>query len=226
MNFSEIRTSTFRRVEEDASDPAFFDTSEVDDAINEGWEDLAVKTEWYRDVVTMAAQDEITYYDLREFPSGIILVERIWDQNTERWLTPDSVEGIQRHSYYRWEAITGQPVCWFMRGFFWLGIFPKVAYSDTAHRSVLLDVHVRAVPPPLVDDNYELPFPEEFHEAIIHYAAAELHSQEGELDLVIDHWRQYLALAARMRQWVQSVGEAAVHRHHGGRVGKGTLRRR
>lgn len=204
-----MQTEVFRRLEELQSNPEFWETSEVKQSLNEGWQEVALHTEWYRSEFTFAMQDGITYYDLRDWsPDEIISVRAVWNETLERWLIPDGVTIIEQH-FRRWEAASSQADKFFMRGNFTLGVFGKPTVGDT--NSDFLTVLATAVPPPLLPDDYEIPHPERFCEAEILYALYDLKAQEGETKLALKLWGQYVAEAERFRAWgVNTVNSAIV----------------
>jgi hypothetical protein len=97
----------------------------------------------------------------------------------------------------QWETTAGQPVRWFTRGLYWLGLFP--------HPSADLDEWVRvyysAVAPAMEDDGEEpKQLPDEFIPAIEEYALYELTHREGETDKALYWWGQYKAREAALEQ--------------------------
>lgn len=209
MTFGELQTDVFRRLEESGSSPDFWALAEVKQALQEAWQDLARVTEWYRSRCTIPVQDDIVYYDLRDwYPEEVIKIRSIWDYSTERWLVPSSWQELQA-GYHRWEAVTGHPERFFMRGNFALGTWPKT--TETLN-SVMLDVQTVAIPPVLGPDDYEIPFPNEFHEALTLYAVYDLKSQEGEAELALAFFGEYTAKANEMAEWVRTSMSGAIDR--------------
>lgn len=209
MTFGEIQTEVFRRLEESGSSPDFWELDEVKQAIQEAWEDLALVTEWYRSRCIIPVQDDIVYYDLRDwYPEEVIKIRAIWDVSTDRWLHPSTWQEIQS-GYQRWEAVEAHPDRFFLRGNFALGVWGKT--TETLN-SVLLDVYTVAIPPPLCPDDYEIPFQEKFHEALILYALYDLKSQEGEPDLALAFFGEYTEKAVEMAEWVRTSMSGAIER--------------
>lgn len=211
MTFGELQTEVFRRLEESGSNPAFWSEAEVQQAINDGWEELALHTEWFRAEYMFQSQSDITYYDLRDYsPLEVIRVRAIWNEALERWLIPTSTKLLEQ-KYRRWEA-SGQAIDeFFLRGNFMLGIFGKQLWGDEAFTADFLTVLCTAVPPPLLPSDYAIPHPEEFCEAEILYAIYDLKAQEGETEQAMDFWKRYMLKADEMKAWaIRTVDEAIV----------------
>lgn len=210
MTYAELQAEVFRRLEELQSDPEFWELSEIKQSLNEGWQELALHTEWYREEFMFALQDGITYYDLRDWsPDEIIAVRAVWNETVQRWLTPSSTLNLEQN-YRRWETASMQADQFFLRGNFTLGIFGKPTVGTTS--SDFITVMATAVPPPLLPDDYVIPHPERFCECEILYALYDLKAQEGEVKIALGLWEKYLAEAERFKQWSVNAVNNAIQR--------------
>jgi hypothetical protein len=212
MTFGEVVTEVFRRLEESQSNPAFWEESEVKDAINDGWEDLALFTEWYWTEVTIPLQDGITYYDLRDWSvDEFIAITDVWNVTLERWLDPTSVTKLQE-GYHRWEVADYAASSYLIRGNFTFGVYGRPSIGDN---SDFVSITGKGIPQPLGSDDYLIPLPDHLAEALILYALYDLKVQEGEVSLGLDFWEQYNVKAAEITQWTRnSVNHAAVRVLH------------
>lgn len=102
------------------------------------------------------------------------------------------------HTYRRWEINLGMPQKIFMRGLFYLGIFP-LQNGDTG----LMRFYYTAMPPALVNDSDEPGFPSEFQRGLVQYALFDLYAQDRETQKAMIHWQQYIEIEQQFVDYVQ-----------------------
>ncbi len=199
MTFAELKTETFRRLDEDSSDPAFWTEDDVEDALNEGYEEMSDASEWHETNANLPLLSGRTYYDMRYAFGGdqILTLNHAMNATTRRWLSPVELRELDYRTYVQWEDITGEPQNFFVRGLFWLGLFPK-QNSDSG----TLKVYFTSIPPRLAYDYDKPGFPDEFHYGIVEYALGDLLSQEAETRKALEHFKEYAVHEAGLRGWV------------------------
>lgn len=198
MNFSEIKTEVFRRLRESSSDPAFWTETDVEGAINEGYEEISDASEWYERNFNMPQLSKRTYYDLKRVfgDNPVLTVKHMYNATTRRWLYPVEVRDLDYRTFTQWEDIAGEPEMWFVRGLFWLGTFPK-ATADSG----VLKVYYTSLPTAM-SHSYDVPgFPSDFHYGLVEYALGELLSQESEQTKALDHFSEYLGYEKGLKDW-------------------------
>ena len=160
--------------------------ADIDAAINDGLGELSEATRYYESWVSIKLKASRTYYDLRGLtPETAMSVTAVWHEPGVRWLTPMALQDI---TYEEWEETSGNPTGWFVRGLWWLGVWPHPS-SDVDE---FLRVYYSAVAPKLVDDGDEpRPLPDEFVPALEEYAVYELQQREGETDKALYWWGKY-----------------------------------
>jgi hypothetical protein len=199
MNFLEMKTEVFRRLNESASSPVFWEDADVEDALNEGLEELSDSTEWYETYSVIGLLSNLQYYDLRTLLSGTFLTPRsVQNQQNSRWMNYCTLRDLDFRTTRQWEAVTGEPEKVFLRGLWWLGTFPRSA-SDSGY----LKFWHTAIPQPLVEDADTPEFPEEFHRALVEYAIYDLLCQDGETRKAMAHWAKYGAIEQSFNLYVQ-----------------------
>lgn len=257
MNFGEMRTEVFQRLRTTANDTVFWNTADVDRAINDGWEDLAEYTGWYEVLSRISLIAGRTYFDMRnlgrrragmridEFArsaDGAIstpdrsrfasfgfalsrygfaaflapLTARMG--STNRWARPIDPRTLDAQ-YRRWEVVQGAVQWMFMRGLWWLGVWPWSATDGPLYggnATSYLDLYHTAIPLPLVFDSDTPPFPVEFHQALVEYALYDLFMQDREPKKALKRWSQYVDLRRRLQLYVQNrTSVDRVHRFQG-----------
>lgn len=160
--------------------------ADIDAAINDGLGELSEATRYYESWVSIKLKASRTYYDLRGLtPETAMSVTAVWHEPGVRWLTPMALQDI---TYEEWEETSGNPTGWFVRGLWWLGVWPHPS-SDVDE---FLRVYYSAVAPKLVDDGDEpRQLPDEFVPALEEYAVYELQQREGETDKALYWWGKY-----------------------------------
>lgn len=155
-------------------------------AINDAVAELSEVTRYYERWVSFPLKKNRTYYDLRGLTPEIVLsVTAVWHEEGIRWLTPMSVSDMDRD---RWEETAGNPIGWFTRGAWWLGIWPRPS-SDVDE---WIRMYYTAVAPELTDDGHEpKQLPDEFIPALEEYTLYELQHREGETDKALYWWGKY-----------------------------------
>jgi hypothetical protein len=110
MNFSEMKTEVFRRLDESSSSPVFWTSADIEEALNEGYQEISDATEWYETYDIVSLLSGLTYYDLRFYLGDTFLSpRRAQNQTTERWLTPSHVRDLDFQTYTQWEIVSGEP---------------------------------------------------------------------------------------------------------------------
>jgi hypothetical protein len=183
-SLSQIRDRVRTRFEHDST--TRWSDADINAAINAGLEELAEATGYYERSVSLGLKEDRTYYDLRALiPDSALNVVAVWHENTNRWLNATTHREM---TYAEWEKVVGDPIAWFPRGMWWLGLWP--------HPSSDVDQWVRVyycgLPPELTDDTQEpVDLPDDFHTALEDYALYELQHREGETKKALDWWQSY-----------------------------------
>jgi hypothetical protein len=193
LTLSEIRSRVRTRYE--ASSTTRWSDADINAAINDGLGELSEATRYFEQWVSIPLKDSRTYYDLRDWiPFSFLSVSAVWHQSGNRWLSPTSHTDMKTQ---RWEITDGNPVLWFTRGLWWLGIFPHPS-SDLAE---FVRVYYSAVAPGLEEDGEEpAQLPDEFVPALEEYALYELTQKDGETDKALYWYAKYKARETALEQ--------------------------
>ena len=189
MTLAGMRTEVFRRLNENSVSPDFWTEADVDEAINDGLEEISDASEWYERHASIPILKQRPYYDLRTTlgDDTILSPGRALNVQTNRWIDPTHVRDLDYHTYRRWESIsTGQLERMFLRGMWWLGFFPQGSADSGWVR-----FWYKAIPSRLVNATDEPGFPKEFHYGLVEYAVGDLLGQEGETKKSLKFWQAY-----------------------------------
>ena len=197
MDFGELKTEVFRRLNESSSSPVYWTEADVEESLNDGYQELADATEWYERHVTMDLLSHRTYYDMRYVAEDTWLgPRRCFNNQTSRWLDPSNVNDFDSERV-KWEDNGGEPQRFFMRGSWWFGVWPQPdADSGT------LRLYYSGTPPTLTADADTIEIPLEFQEGVIEYAVYDLLAQEAETAKALSHWNAYKVFETALKAWV------------------------
>lgn len=195
MNFGEMKTEVFRIIAENSSAPVFWTAADVARAVNDGYEEISDASEWYERQATLNLNGQ-TYLNLETaIAETFVAPLRVYNPATTRWLEPDDVRSLD-DEYRRWEVTTGPPDRYFMRGLWFLGMFPK---SSTG----TLQLWFSSIPPAMASDSDRPDFPQEIHWGLVDYAVYDLLCQEAETEKALRFWKSYLKHQRELVQYVQ-----------------------
>jgi hypothetical protein len=199
MNLYDMRTEVRRRLDESTVSADFWTDADIDDAINEGYEEISDATEWYETFAILSLYSNQTYYDLRTYLGETFLTpRRTFNNTTHRWLSACDVRDLDFRTSIQWELNTGEPEHQMLRGLWWLGLYPKK--GDDAGT---LKFYFTGIPQPLT--SYDEPgFPHEFQRALVEYALCELLAQAAETKKALAHWAKYQEFEVRFYNYVRN----------------------
>ena len=165
-------------------------------AINEGLDDFSEETRFYERHVSVPITNRRTYYDLRGFlPESALGVTSVWSSVVEDWLAPISPRELRS----RWEQAAGSPQVFFMRGLFWMAVWPKPETTSGFHR-----VYFAGHAPHFTFQQAVLrDLPDSYVPALEEYALYELCAQDGETARALLHWSEYSRRTKEVSEFVE-----------------------
>lgn len=197
MNFGQMQTEVRRRLNE--STTVFFSDQDVKDALNEGYAQMADVTEFYERYVNIPMLSKRTYYDLTHIITETFLSpRRVFNTTTNRWLDPTDPFDMDYHTYVQWELVQGQPEKCFMRGNWFLGVWPKPS-GDLGQ----LRFYHTAIPDAMSRSTDEPEFPREFRQGVIDYALCELLADQKETAKAMLHYAAYETYEKGLKAYVE-----------------------
>ena len=193
LTLSDIRSRVRTRFE--AASSTRWSDADLNAAINDGVAELSEATRYYERWSSVRLKGGRTYYDLRGLsPEAALSVTSVWHESGNRWLTPGNWRDL---TYEEWEETAGEPIAWFVRGLWWLALWPH----PSADVDQWVRVYYTAVAPQLEEDGEEpAQLPDEFVPAIEEYALHELQQRDGETDKALYWWQQYKAREKSLEQ--------------------------
>lgn len=170
-------------------------------AINDGLEDLSEASRFYERHISVPLGNLRSYYDLRGWmPETALGVTSVWNTSLNSWLEPTGIEKLGS----RWERSTGTPLSFFMRGLFWMGVWPKPATSGTGY----LRIYFAGYAPKFTSSQSVLrDLPDDLITCLEDYALYELSAQDGESDRALLHFADY---DARSKQFAAFIDRRIV----------------
>jgi len=184
------------RIQYEAESTVRWSTKAIGDAINEGLDEFSEATRFYERHVTIPVGNLRSYYDLRGLlPESAIGVSSVWNSERGDWLNP--LDPAELRS--RWEQSTGTPQSFFMRGLFWMGVWPRPETTVGFHRVYFAGhaphfTHPQAVLMDLLDD---------YVPALEQYAMYEMAAQDGETTRALIHFDEVQKRSTQIKNFVE-----------------------
>lgn len=183
MTFAELQADVRRKLNE--SSATFWTDQDIKDALNEAYEEMGDATEFYERQATLIMLAKRTYYDLTSLlPDTFLSPRRCWNTITQRWARPTDPLDQDLHTSVQWELTNGPPEAYFIRGNWWLGVWPRSA-SDADSS---LRFYYTAIPARMSASTDVPGFPQEFHPGIVALALSDLLAQERETRKALGYW--------------------------------------
>lgn len=169
-----FRTELETRLQNYFNNTAFYDTQSINDAIQDGLDEVCAFTGCIYKSAQLPFTQFTTYYDLLTLLPDYIGVVAIFNKVTNRWLTPSSLKkfNLDRPD---WDTAYGTP--WFFSPIShrYIAIYKKPAVSDYGN----MFVYYRAAAPTL-SDTTPIPIPDEHIAALESYCETDLWEQAQE----------------------------------------------
>lgn len=205
-SLSDIRSSVRTRYE--SSGTVRLDNTRLDNAINDGIEELSERTEAFESFAVVPIKSGRTYYDIRNLlPDTAIKVTSVWLPDENWWLT---YMPPRKFTWREWERTNGSSRNWFMRGLYFLGVFPHLNANTGVMHVYFKHTH------PILSNTFDIIMvPEDFVEAVEEYALYDLYCQDRETGKALMHWAGFQERAKDLRDLVERRGK----RPRAGRIG-------
>ena len=198
------------RTQYEAESTVRWSNADIGAAINEGLDDLSETSRFYERHVSVPIAGQRIYYDLRGFlPESALGITSVWSSVVEDWLQPVSPKELKS----RWEQSTGSPKSFFMRGLFWMAVWPKPETTTGFHR-VYFAGHA---PHFTFPQDVQRDLLDSFVPSLEEYALYELCAQDGETTRALSHWSEYSRRTKEITDFVERRTVSARVLRMGGR---------
>jgi len=178
---AEIRARILHGLNESATAPVFFSTTEIDGVIDEAAEVLAEEVSAIPRSVMLPLQDGGMFYSLRAVAPDVMAITRVWDETQQRRLDQTTMDQLDAQ-HQTWPIVTGEPRQWFPVSWDLFGVWPGLATGGS-----LLRVDYLAWPRALLHDDDSPEFLDADHEALVVY---------GQYDGAMKRWDALTGLTA------------------------------
>lgn len=103
----------------------FFTTSNIDEAIQDGYSDIISLLRPLTIVKSINFISQRVYYDLYNTITDYLHVLSIFNNNTNRWLEFKSIKWLEGRAE-RWELASGQPIVFTVLDFKYIALYPRL----------------------------------------------------------------------------------------------------
>lgn len=173
----------------------FHSQEDVIDAYNEALDEISDATEIYEKNITVHLRKKATYLDLRGIlPQEALRITSIYNCATNKWLDPITPRELDLQVGREWEGKPDTPRWWFMRGLWFLGVYPVTSDDTTALR-----IYYSALIPHVSSEgglssglDVIPPLPPDAHIVIEDYMLGALWADRKEPQKAMQYWASYL----------------------------------
>jgi hypothetical protein len=183
----------------------FWSDADLLKAYNEGLDELSEGTEFFETHIGLRRRKFATYHDLRGvLPETALRITGVFDPSAMRWVHPISVRDLDLWMGRGWEDHGTAPLYWFVRGLFWLGIYPRPGDDDSPVTIYFTATHPHAVAEGESNGLESSPgIPPDHETTVEEYMLSDLFSQARESEKAMAHWQSYTAGEALLRDQVR-----------------------
>lgn len=207
MTKGEIRTRILEALNESASSPTFWTSTQIDRVIAEGSDFLASELASIRRTAFVPLRPGATYYYTQGIASNILAPYRLWLTHLDRRLIPVTFHELDRR-HETWMTVTGDPEHWFSASWDLFGVWPRPASGGG-----VLRVDYVAWPQSLVDDDHELEFLEADQDGVVLYGVFEGLLKHWDADRALGVFARFVErLPQAVARNVKPLASLAMHR--------------
>lgn len=194
MTKADIRAEVRTRLNDQTTN--FYSDADIDEAIDEAYEDMADASEFYERFSNFTATTLRSYFDLSEvLPDTFLSPRQMFNPTANVWLDPANWRFLDQQRR-QWELATGIPRHMMLFGNWWLGIYPK----STADQD--LRFYYTAIPPAMGDSD-EPGFDVEFHEGLTWGALYNLYVDQRETAKALRCFQHYTEYETALSDFVK-----------------------
>lgn len=197
---SYTRVSLAARLANFLPNPAYYQTVDFNDSIQDGLDEVAALTGCVYASATLPFQANLTYYDMLTLLPNYIGVIAIFNSVYKRWMFPTSLRKLQQVRF-DWETASGPPYWFVPVSHRYIAIFMHPAVSDYGN----MQVFYRASAPNPLTDSTILPIPDDHIHALEGYCITDLWEQNQEWDKASEYLQNsYIPDCEKLKIYIQN----------------------
>lgn len=176
---------------------SFWSTSDVNDSVQDGYDDIAVYTQCIEKSTTVSSTSSLLYYNMHQTISDLISVKAIYNPGNNLWLNPASLAKL-RNNGLEWQKATGQCTDFCPISFEYYILWPiyvGASQNYTAIYTAQADTLNASTVPQM---------PSEYHKMLEDYVTADMLEQAEEYTKAAVYWKSYYESRRKLKNFMAS----------------------
>ena len=175
----------------------FWTDTKLNDSVQDAYDEIIQETECIEKLYTLATIPGVIYYDLYNIIYDFWKITRLYNNQTNRWISIYDQQVLNRN-YYSWEKSIGTPWCAYIVNFQYLAFFPHSTSNQT------FDIYYKVGKDTLVDDTQLVQIPDAFIKVMEDWCTADLLESVQEFSKAKVFWQDYILELGRFKNHVRA----------------------
>lgn len=195
MTRDEIAGRVYRNLEDE--DALHFTSDDINDAIQDGYDELALETLCVEKIANVNWVANQVYYNFSSLISDFYNVFAIWNKRNNKWIGGVTWREL-RESTFKWSTMLGETFLWAPFGYSHIGIYRTPTVDDSTNPMVVM---YSAQAETLIGSDTPS-FPPDLHDTLVEYATGDLLNQDLEYTKSLIYINRYEEKKQRIKDWM------------------------
>lgn len=180
------------------NNPRYYQSVDFNDSIQDGVDEVVAFSGCVYKSAVVPFQKNLTYYNMISILPDYLGVVAIFNQTIKRWLFPSSVRKFNQDRI-DWECANGTPYYFDVINHRYVVIYRKPSVDNYGN----MIVYYRATAP-LLDDNTQIPIPDDHITALEQYNITDLWEQNQEFSKAAENLEMYKTNLEELRVYIRN----------------------
>lgn len=187
------------RILDNVKDPnqIYWTDDKINLSIQDGYDEIVLETECIEGMYTLNSTPGLIYYDLYDLIPNFWKLTRIYNNQTNRWLTIYDQQVLNR-VYFSWEQSTNTPWYGYIVDYRYFGFFPHANSSQT------FDIYYKLCKDVLLSDSQQIQIQPAHIKVLETWCTADLLESVQEFSKAQVFWQDYNMELERFKAHVRA----------------------